>query len=241
MDNEVFKIYKETTHNRWGHRIYEVSNLGRVKCNGKIVEPHINTGYLFIGTFFIHRAVAELFVPNPENKPCVDHINTNPLDNRAENLRWVTHKENSNNPLTRMHQSESQKGNTNCKGKQLSEETKRKLSEANKGKPLSEEHKKKISEANKGKPRKPCSEETRKRMSESKKGNTNFKGKHHSEETKRKMSEVRKGKPKSEDHKRKISEVQKGKKLSEETKRKISAIKQGRHWKLVDGKRIWYD
>ena len=127
MENEVFKIYKETTHTRWGHRVYEVSNLGRVKCNGKIVEPYMNNKYLCIGTFYIHRAVAELFVPNPENKPCVDHINTDRLDNRAENLRWVTCKENNNNSLTRKHRSEARKG------KQHSEEAKQKLSESHKG------------------------------------------------------------------------------------------------------------
>ena len=122
MENEVFKIYKETRNNRWGHRVYEVSNLGRVKCNGEIVEPYIDKGYLRINFIKIHRAVAEMFIPNPENKPYVDHINTDRYDNRAENLRWVTAKENSNNPLTRKHNSEARKGKTR------SEETKRKIS-----------------------------------------------------------------------------------------------------------------
>ena len=145
---EEWKIYKETTHKRWGHRVYEVSNLGRVKVNGKIIKPglhnHGKLNYYAIGCFDIHRAVAELYVPNPENKPCVDHINTDRLDNRAENLRWVTAKENSNNPLTRKHNSEAQKG------KLLSEEHKRKLSEARKGKHHSEESKAKLSVAKRG-------------------------------------------------------------------------------------------
>lgn len=192
MDNEVFKIYKETTHTRWGHRVYEVSNLGRVKLNGEIVEPHMQGNYLNIASFYIHRAVAELFVPNPENKPCVDHINTNSLDNRAENLRWVTTKENCNNPLTRRHRSEV------SSGKVHSVETKQKISKIHKGKTLSEE-------------------------------------------TKRKISEYRKGRPLSEDHKQKISESHKGRIKTEEHRAKLSAALKGRHWKLVDGKRIWYD
>ena len=64
--------------------IYEVSNLGRVKRNGKIIEPKItNTGYKAC-KFLIHIAVAELFIPNPEDKPCVDHIDCNKLNNIVE-------------------------------------------------------------------------------------------------------------------------------------------------------------
>lgn len=180
METEVFKIYKEFKHPRWGHKVYEVSNLGRVKCNGEVVEPSISNGnYVYIGSFYVHRAVAELFVPNPENKPCVDHINTDRLDNRAENLMWVTYKENCNNPLTRKHASEVRRGRV------LTAEWKLKMSEAHKGKT-------------------------------------------HSEETKRKISEAGKGRTFSEESKRKISEANKG-------------LHNGRHWKLVDGKRIWYD
>ena len=191
MNNEVFKIYKTTCN---GKRIYEVSNLGRVKCNGEIVEPYMNGKYLSIGSFYIHRAVAELFIPNPEHKSQVDHINTDRLDNRVENLRWVTAKENSNNPLTRIHHSESHKG------KSLPEETKLKLSAAHKGKLLSEEHKRKISEATKGRIK---TEEHRAKLSEANKGKT------FSEEHKRKISEANKGKHLSEEHRAKLSAAMK--------------------------------
>ena len=88
--------------------IYEVSNLGRVKRNGEIIEPKIiNSGYKSC-KFLIHRAVAELFIPNPDNKPCVDHIDCNKLNNNVDNLKWSTYSENMMNPITRKHNSESQ-------------------------------------------------------------------------------------------------------------------------------------
>lgn len=46
--------------------------------------------------------IANAFIPNPENKPYIDHINTDTMDYRIENLRWVTPKENSNNPITKI-------------------------------------------------------------------------------------------------------------------------------------------
>ena len=47
--------------------------------------------------FMKHQLLAKQYIPNPENKPFVDHINRNRSDNRLENLRWVSHLENNNN------------------------------------------------------------------------------------------------------------------------------------------------
>lgn len=47
--------------------------------------------------YFVHRLVAETFIPNPEGKPFVDHINRNRTDNRRQNLRFVTASENQRN------------------------------------------------------------------------------------------------------------------------------------------------
>lgn len=47
--------------------------------------------------YYIHRIVAETFIPNPDNKPYIDHIDRNPSNNNVENLRWVTVSENNYN------------------------------------------------------------------------------------------------------------------------------------------------
>lgn len=125
MEKEVWKPV------RGFEGFYEVSNLGKVKSldvvyvtkngrmlhrKGKTLKPTpIDFGYSTVTLtkngkykrFLVHRLVADAFIPNPENKPFVDHINTDATDYRACNLRWVTAKENANNPITK------QRNNTN--------------------------------------------------------------------------------------------------------------------------------
>lgn len=98
--------------------LYMISNLGRVKSNhgkGRILKPRqskspgIEGMYQRVMLFKdgvkhnkrIHRLVAEAFIPNPDNKPYVDHIDTNPSNNTVTNLRWCTNQENVMNDTTR--------------------------------------------------------------------------------------------------------------------------------------------
>lgn len=66
-----------------------------------------------------HRLVAEAFIGNPGNKPCIDHIDRNRQNNFYQNLRWVTPKENSNNENTIKHLKEIGKRYKTQYGKQV--------------------------------------------------------------------------------------------------------------------------
>ena len=95
--------------------LYQVSNLGRVKSlnyrgTGKELifkKSYFTSGYERVcltknkieRTKRVHVLVAQAFIPNPENKPTVDHINRDRLDNRVENLRWATHEEQQSNKI----------------------------------------------------------------------------------------------------------------------------------------------
>ena len=117
-----------------GYDNYMVSNLGRVKSlnynrtgKEKLLKPSTQNGYLSIGLskngklkkLRVNRVVAEAFIPNPDNKSFIDHINTDRTDNRVDNLRWVTNNENMNNHLTLIKCSESKKGKLNPKHKSI--------------------------------------------------------------------------------------------------------------------------
>jgi len=86
---------------------YSINENGEVRndVTGAIKKPYLNksNGYLTVDLYSnnksvkvtIHRLLAETFLPNPDNKPCVDHKDGNRQNNSLSNLRWATYSDNN--------------------------------------------------------------------------------------------------------------------------------------------------
>ena len=109
MENLENEIWKDII----GYEgLYQISNKGRVKSVklNSIRKSHLSDrGYQIITlrnknhtkSVRIHRLVAIHFIPNPDNKEQVNHIDFNPFNNSVENLEWVTNRENSSHSSRR--------------------------------------------------------------------------------------------------------------------------------------------
>ena len=99
---------------------YEVSNYGNVRRIGKkMLKPGLNTkGYYYVSLSkngkvtkkTIHRLVAIAFIPNPDDKPFIDHIDHNRKNNNVNNLRWCTSSENQHNTAKQCNNTSGFKG-----------------------------------------------------------------------------------------------------------------------------------
>jgi hypothetical protein len=115
-DGDDYEVYAKID----GYENYYISNFGNL-INSKterILKPYNVKGYLQIALFkngkdkkyYLHRLIALAFIPNPENKDFVDHIDNNPLNNNIINLRWVSNQQNQFNSLKSKNTSSKFKG-----------------------------------------------------------------------------------------------------------------------------------
>jgi hypothetical protein len=106
-----FSDYKKIPNYK-NYRINKEGDLIRIYKNGKVkhLKFFVNdNGYLRINLskngkvkpYYKHQLLAKTFIDNPEDKPCIDHINHNRQDNCLSNLKWVTYGENNRNKTIR--------------------------------------------------------------------------------------------------------------------------------------------
>lgn len=117
--------------------LYEVSNLGRVRSLDRYIRhncrPYLIKGRILKNTkgeyyyvnlhdvngtpkkHKVHRLVANAFIPNPENLPQINHKNEDKMDNRVENLEWITAQDNCNHGTRNQRMGESLKIQPRCK------------------------------------------------------------------------------------------------------------------------------
>lgn len=193
---------------------YQVSNYGRVRSldhiayckngssffvKGRFLKQNSGSGYYMVQLsidgklhpYSVHRLMGVVFLPNPDNLPCINHKDENKLNNfiwinedgsvdcEKSNLEWCDYKYNNNYGTKSERLSKSMTGRVAWnKGLPMREDIRQKLI----GRKFSEEHKKHLSEAQK---KRPVTEEQLQRL------RTAMLGKQHSEETRKKMSEAR--------------------------------------------------